>query len=250
MMWSWLRIPKTMNDLVLFFRIKEEISHRKFYLIRWLVLSRKVQFRDVSLGKILESQAVHPSNIGKTRKDIFYTIMDFYWALGCLRVSCCFIQSLTLFADLWFSKKWHNFCFVPRARGGTFVHIFLSSTERHLYKSTGCNEGYLQRKKGQISDKCPGMEGDGHCVLGTKIGDKISWETIAVKGLSDVSLTSKGENKAFPPPSPPYNVVPLFELPIENNKHLNLEWRGGVWILLFSEVTLLSTMSQQFCRRL
>ena len=84
MMWSWLRIPKTMNDLVLFFRIKEEISHRKFYLIRWLVLSRKVQFRDVSLGKILESQAVlqffavHPGNIGKTRKDIFYTIMGFY----------------------------------------------------------------------------------------------------------------------------------------------------------------------------
>ena len=78
MMWSWLRIPKTMNDLVLFFRIKEEISDRKFYLIRWLVLSRKVQFRDVSLGKILESQAVHPSNIGKTRKDIFYTIMGFY----------------------------------------------------------------------------------------------------------------------------------------------------------------------------
>ena len=84
MMWSWLRIPKTMNDLVLFFRIKEEISHRKFYLIRWLVLSRKVQFRDVPLGKILESQAVlqffavHPDNIGKTRKDIFYTIMGFY----------------------------------------------------------------------------------------------------------------------------------------------------------------------------
>ena len=83
-MGSWLRIPKTMNDLVLFFRIKEEISHRKFYLIRWQVLSRKVQFRDVSLGKILESPAVlqffavHPGNIGKTRKDIFCTIMDFY----------------------------------------------------------------------------------------------------------------------------------------------------------------------------
>ena len=60
------------------------MRHRKVYLIRRLVLSRKVQFRDVSLGKILESQAVlqffavHPGNIGKTRKDIFYTIMDFY----------------------------------------------------------------------------------------------------------------------------------------------------------------------------
>lgn len=29
-----IRIPKTMNDLVLFFRIKDEISHRKVYLIR------------------------------------------------------------------------------------------------------------------------------------------------------------------------------------------------------------------------
>ena len=29
-----------------------------------------------------------------------------------------------------------------------------------------------------------------------------------------------------PPPSPPCNVVLLFELPIENNKHPNFEWRG------------------------
>ena len=42
------------------------------------------------------------------------------------------------------------------------------------------------------------------------------------------------------PPSHPGNVVPLFELPLENNKHPNFEWRGrgGVWILMFSEVTL------------
>ena len=59
-----------------------------------------------------------------------------------------------------------------------------------------------------------------------------------LKGLSDVFLTSKGENEALPPPSPQSNVVPLFELPIENNKHPNFEWWGGVWILLFSEVTL------------
>ena len=34
--------------------------------------------------------------------------------------------------------------------------------------------------------------------------------------------------------------MPLFELPIENNKQPNFEWRGagGVWILLFSEVTV------------
>ena len=34
-----------------------------------------------------------------------------------------------------------------------------------------------------------------------------------LKGLFGISLTSQGQNIAFPPPSPPYNVVPLFELP-------------------------------------
>ena len=38
-----------------------------------------------------------------------------------------------------------------------------------------------------------------------------------------------------------YVVVLLFKLPVGNNKHPNFEWRGGggggVWIVLFSEVT-------------
>ena len=51
---------------------------------------------------------------------------------------------------------------------------------------------------------------------------------------------SKGGNIAFPPPSPPCNIVPMFELPTENNKHPIFEWRGrgGMRILLLSEVTL------------
>ena len=50
----------------------------------------------------------------------------------------------------------------------------------------------------------------------------------------------KGNKKTFPHPTPPCNVVRLFELPVENNKHHNFEWRGGggVWIVLFSEVAL------------
>ena len=44
--------------------------------------------------------------------------------------------------------------------------------------------------------------------------------------LFDVFRTSKGEKIAFPPPSPPCNVVPLFKLPLENKKHPNFEWRG------------------------
>ena len=65
------------------------------------------------------------------------------------------------------------------------------------------------------------------------IGDKICWDTSPLKGLSDVLQTSIGENIAFPPPSPPCNVVPLFELTYRNTPTLNKE----VWIALFSEVT-------------
>ena len=61
-------------------------------------------------------------------------------------------------------------------------------------------------------------------------------------GLSDVLPKLKGENKAPPPPpSPSCNVVSLFELPVEHNKHPYFEWRGGEgrgWIGFFSEVTL------------
>ena len=48
----------------------------------------------------------------------------------------------------------------------------------------------------------------------------------ALNGAFYVLLTSKGGNITFPPPSPPCNVVLLFELLIENNKHPNFEWRG------------------------
>ena len=52
----------------------------------------------------------------------------------------------------------------------------------------------------------------------------------ARKGLFDVLPTLQGYKKLFlphPPPPPPFNVVPLFKLPAENNKHSNFEWRGG-----------------------
>ena len=44
-------------------------------------------------------------------------------------------------------------------------------------------------------------------------------------GFFQLLLTSKGRIQLFPP-IPPCNVVPLFELPLKNNKHLNFEWRG------------------------
>ena len=53
------------------------------------------------------------------------------------------------------------------------------------------------------------------------------------KGAKGPLKTSKGENIAFPPPSPPCNVVPLFKPTYRNTPTLNKE----VWIALFSEVT-------------
>ena len=48
----------------------------------------------------------------------------------------------------------------------------------------------------------------------------------ALNGLFDVFRTSKGEKITFPPPSPPCNVVPLFELPLEN-KNTSQLWMEG-----------------------
>ena len=70
------------------------------------------------------------------------------------------------------------------------------------------------------------------------LGDQGNWEStynrqqkqlrhFTKMGLFDDLLTSKEENKAFPPPSPPCNDVPLFKLPIENHKQLSFEWREG-----------------------
>ena len=55
--------------------------------------------------------------------------------------------------------------------------------------------------------------------------------------LSGVSPKLKGENKDSSP-YPPFNVVPLFELPVEKNEHPYIEWRGGGVDSFFSEVTL------------
>ena len=60
----------------------------------------------------------------------------------------------------------------------------------------------------------------------TTIGNKISWE-ILLQRASQTYAYLKRENKAFPSLPPPCNIVLLFEIPIENSKHLNFEWRGG-----------------------
>ena len=73
------------------------------------------------------------------------------------------------------------------------------------------------------------------------IGDKIYWRLFVLKELSDVLLTSRVENKVFPPPSPLCNVVPLFMSYLQTTTNTPTLKEGEsreVWILLFSVVTL------------
>ena len=74
------------------------------------------------------------------------------------------------------------------------------------------------------------------------IHDKISWDALPKRAFFDILLTLKGEDKdkTFPPSPPPCNVVPMFALPVENNKHPNFEWRGGggVWVRLLHFSTM------------
>ena len=51
-------------------------------------------------------------------------------------------------------------------------------------------------------------------------------ETLCPKGRLTRLANLKEGNKSFPPLPPPCNVVPLFELPVENKKHPNYEWTG------------------------
>ena len=47
----------------------------------------------------------------------------------------------------------------------------------------------------------------------------------------------KREKYSFPSPTPSLQVLSQFVPPVHNNKHPTFEWRGGVWIVLFSEGT-------------
>ena len=67
---------------------------------------------------------------------------------------------------------------------------------------------------------------------------------------SETASAASGEYIAFPLPSLPCNVVPLFELPIENNI-LWMDGTGeGCGFFCSLKLPYLNTMSQQCCRRL
>ena len=113
-----------------------------------------------------------------------------------------------------------------------FLYMYIINMGSEAFRSTS-----------NLQSKDLGVQNTGripkrrYCIRAT-IRDKImQLRHFALKGLSDTLLTSRGENKAFPPPSPSCNVV----LSKENNKHPNLEWRRGgrgVDSLIVSVVTL------------
>jgi len=51
-------------------------------------------------------------------------------------------------------------------------------------------------------------------------------ESLYIRWPSCILPTSKGKGAAFPTLSPSSNVVPLYELPVTNNKHPKFEWRA------------------------
>ena len=66
-------------------------------------------------------------------------------------------------------------------------------------------------------------------------GHKISWDYLPWSAPLKICKLKRG-NIAFLPPR--CTVVLLFELPVKKNiKDRNFEWRGGLWIVLFSKFT-------------
>ena len=100
-----------------------------------------------------------------------------------------------------------------------------------------------------ISSICKKSYPGGHPYLirGTHLGSCQSWDCQSINNnillLHHVAIFSrkkqklaaklvltfcqlkKREKKILYPPQPPCDVVPLFKLPVENNKHPNLRWR-------------------------
>ena len=77
----------------------------------------------------------------------------------------------------------------------------------------------------QIYSWCRAVE----YALASSLQSATKWvETLRpIQNLAFVRFINfKARKYSFPSPSPPCNVVPLFWLPIENNKHPNFEWRG------------------------
>ena len=84
------------------------------------------------------------------------------------------------------------------------------------------------------------MLDQGIAVIKIIINSPDVFKICTVNLLWNINWLQKEEISLFLPPFPPCNIVPMFELPTENNKHPKFEWRGrgGRRIPLLSEVTL------------
>ena len=135
------------------------------------------------------------------------------WSLYYLFFHCCIVYALVCFQDLLLHHSWH------------FSHFMTVITHRPIISQSYAEQPINNQRQNEVRH-------------------------FALNSVFYLLLTSKGGNIAFPPPS---NVVPLFELPTENNKlhELWMEATGeGCGFFCSLKLPYLNTMSQQFCHQL
>ena len=136
------------------------------------------------------------------------------WSLYYLFFHCCIVYALVCFQDLLLHHSWH------------FSHFMTVITHnRPIISQSYAEQPINNQRQNEV-------------------------QHFALNSVFYLLLTSKGGNIAFPPPS---NVVPLFELPTENNKlhELWMEATGeGCGFFCSLKLPYLNTMSQQFCHQL
>ena len=127
-----------------------------------------------------------------------------------------------------------------------FVRV-LDKYEDSLDSGKGTLDKALKTSAGWLH---PRLHTEGHLVALVKF--LRNPQIIGVKIVLKLCLEESLWHFAFPLPLPSCNVtvVPLFELPIENNKHPNFEWRrGGRGVYHFalqSYAIRVQLLSQQF----
>ena len=136
------------------------------------------------------------------------------WSLYYLFFHCCIVYALVCFQDLLLHHSWH------------FSHFMTVITHnRPIISQSYAEQPINNQRQNEV-------------------------QHFALNSVFYLLLTSKGGNIAFPPPS---NVVPLFELPTENNKlhELWMEATGeGCGFFCSLKLPYLNTMSQQFRHQL
>ena len=122
---------------------------------------------------------------------------------------------------------------ILQAHGYNLLHWFLVVNEASSTRNLGTRLGWMLAKRQKKKKKTPISSHLDRTSFNRRQNElrqfALNWAFFKFYWLQ------KGEY-SFSHPSLPCNVVPLFELPLKNNKLLNFKWgvRGEVWILFIS----------------